>query len=406
MAVTGLDVGLALAMFNKTSGGLQRVDQYVLQLPEMDPPLTCNLTSLIDITDSNIAGNNLYVTCENFLPVSHGNEVEMWIFSVSVNFDFLNESQLSLRYSHRLSFLSTGLSIPFFFDSDICPTSRLVWYDDAILYVLRVDSGSGSLDALDTMKQECYGNNVTRVKRLGDDRLVAFCSGDIAVEINVCEAGGDDVPTETYPTRFQCSENVFLEQNGSVLMSPWITIPHPLNTSIRYVADCIEFSSRVYFIGSSDDGTIALSNVLENITTILANGAAVSHRVFDNRFLLYSNVTSTVMLDLTCTEPTNPIQTWNVPFHLATLDLTEQPLCYTANPSPTMAPPPETTPNHGTPNTTVISNGTDSVGGAELTGWGIAGIIIGIVVIVSVLILTVVAVLVWQCQESCQAGNR
>ncbi len=89
-------------------------------------------------------------------------------------------------------------------------------------------------------------------------------------------------------TTFYCSgrKDTFLEVEAGNL------IPFPLDLSLPYVGDCVEINGNFHFIGSSADGSIALTNVLQNFTTILSTDSIVNHQVIDNRFILYSNSTS------------------------------------------------------------------------------------------------------------------
>ena len=416
IVVAPLDQGVGLTLFIVSMNHTTVVDQYVVTLSDFEPTLSCNFTSFIDTVDPrhvDDAGYTLYGFCYNFLPKSLSDEVEMWIFAFIVNFNQLNDSRLELLYRdnspYRLS--STGLSNPFLFGSHVCsiPAISVVWYDDAFLYLWRTDTGT--FTDFDSEQSLCYGNNVTQVKLFLGSQLLAYCANNTVVEIDVCTAGGLTVPSLASPTRFYCSNNdnmMYLEQKGDVLMLILsnrleIAIPHPLNTSLPYVADCVDINGLLFFVGSSVDGAIVLTDVLNNSTTILSTDTTVPHQVIQNRYILYSNATSSALLDMTCLSPTRPIHVFIELFNLANFSPNDNFSCLSVQPTePTMNATTEETMNKTTTDifdvttddiTVTTEQTTSMVAAGGLSGGVIVGIIFGVGVFIFVVVVAVVIII-------------
>ena len=172
---------------------------------------------------------------------------------------------------------------------------------------------------------------------------MAYCSNNTVVEIDVCKAGGFTVPSLAYnPTRFYCSRvdnGTYVEQQGDnlILVSPShpdTTIPLPWNTSFRYVVDCVEVNNELFFVRSSSIGTVVLVEVLKSTVITLTENASFNHEISGDRFLIYSNTTSLVYLDLSCPSPSTPIHVHSEPFSLSTFEAYENVSCLTVQPLP------------------------------------------------------------------------
>ena len=349
-AVASLDLGVGLALFNVSTNHTALVDQYVISLSDFEPTLSCNFTSFVDTVDTihtDDTGATLYGFCYNFLSMSNSDEVEMWIFTVVVNFNQLNDSRLVLLYRDKSPYglSSTELSHPFFFGSDVCssPSARVMWHDDGFLYIWRTDTGT--FFSFDTEQPLCHADNVSQpqVELFRGNQLLAYCSNNTVVEIDVCMAGGFTVPSLAYyPTRFYCSRvdnSTYVEQQGDnlILVSPShpdTTLPLPWNTSVRYVVDCVEVNNELFFVRSSSSGTVVYVEVLKSTVITLTESASFNHEIYGDRFLIYSNTTSSVFLDLSCPSPSTPIHVHSEPFSLSTFEVYENFSCLTVQPLP------------------------------------------------------------------------
>ena len=428
-AVTSLDQGVGLALFNVSTNHTTLVDQYVISLLDFEPTLSCNFTSFVDTVDpihTDDTGATLYGFCYNFLSMSNSDEVEMWIFKVVVNFNQLNDSHLVLLYRDKSPYglSSTELSNPFYFGNDVCasPSARVMWHDDGFLYIWRTDTGT--FFSFYTEQPLCHADDVSQVELFRGNQLLAYCSNNTVVEIDVCRAGGFTVPSLAYnPTRFYCSRvdnSTYVEQkdHNSILISRnrlEVSFSHSLNTSFCCVDDCLNVTGKIFFISSSTDGTIVFTDILSNSTTILTEGATVPHQVIQNRYILYSNFTSSVLLDMTCPSPTTPVRVFKVPFNLANFAPDNDFSCSTVQPTelaiaPTMEESLNVTTddisNVTTDNVTVTTASMDieqttsvTIATGDLSGWEIVVILVfcAILVVVVIIIIIIIVVVVIKC---------
>ncbi len=140
-----------------------------------------------------------------------------------------------------------------------------------------------------------------------------------------------------------------------------------------YMGDCVEIRGLLFFVGSSTNGFTTLTNVLGNLTTILATDAQVNHQLIDNRFILYSNSTSSALLDLSCPEPSVPIHISNVSFELSAFFSNSEFSCFTDQPTQ----PSSTTVTVSTDTTDFTEAKTESSAIQTHSGGTIVGIIFG-----------------------------
>ena len=303
--VISLPYGVALSLYNEiNSANFTFVDQYVA-VPH-EHKINCSFTSFTTTTD-----NRLIVSCLKFTPEILY-EVSMWLFEVHVNFIAINESYLRLlnRDGPYRSY-STGISPLFFYDQDNDHEPFIIWFDDGVLFNAFLNTPHFVLEKteVDTAGGVCSGNKVTDVRQSLDRRqLLVYCSQNIAVEVDVMRRGIGVLKTRS-KTRFYCKsqwEEPYLEERNNTLVlvsherNDSIIILHPLNLSERYVGDCVMIENTVWFIGSSRDGTIVLTSVLENRTTVLTTDATVNHKLIDRQVLLFSDSNSSTVINLEC----------------------------------------------------------------------------------------------------------
>ena len=178
-------------------------------------------------------------------------------------------------------------------------------------------------------------------------------------------------------TRFYCSgsRDTYLEVSDNLIINSSVdyVIPFPLDSSVPYVGDCVEIRRLLFFVGSSTNGFAVLTNVLGNLTTILATDAQVNHQVIDNRFILYSNSTSSALLDLSCPDPSTPIHVSNVSFELSAFFPNSEFSCFIDQPTQ----PPSTTVTVSTDTTDFTEAKTESSAIQTLSGGIIVGIVFG-----------------------------
>ncbi len=151
-----------------------------------------------------------------------------------------------------------------------------------------------------------------------------------------------------------------------------------------YMGDCVEIRGLLFFVGSSTNGFTTLTNVLGNLTTILATDAQVNHQLIDNRFILYSNSTSSALLDLSCPEPSVPIHVSNVSFELSAFFSNSEFSCFTDQPTQ----PPSTTVTVSTDTTdfTEESSAIQTHSGGTIVGIIFGTLLFGIgIVVVAIL---------------------
>ncbi len=337
VAIVPHSAGIALALFTGlNSDRLTLFDQFVLGPQE---EVNCSFTSIAQSPD-----NRRVVSCVRFTPLARF-EVDLWLFEVLIDLNTLNQSSLSLlNYDINTPYqsYSTGLS-PIFFSSVVLFTdSHVIWFDDEVLFTVLPDSSSSSAERFftDTNGSVCFGNNVTDVRQSRDlNNLLVYCSENNLINVSVRDRGEMEVSFKQTPTRFYCPQGVYIEQQNETLalVSPGLedhVIPHPLNLSERYVGDCAMTEYATYFIGTSRDGSIVLTNILDNLTTLLADDAQVNHQLIDGRVLLFSNSTVSVVQDLACRSQQFIS---NQTFLLATFDLNPDFLCPDQQPVTTPA---------------------------------------------------------------------
>ena len=404
---------------------LALIDQYMIPL---SPSLDCNLTSFVNLPDK------LLGVCYGSI-TSGDDETSVQILRVVINFNELNQSTLEKYSQNMITLSSTEFSNVFYLP--ICNGAEpyLYWFDDGFLFDLRTDIQSADEQRYDTDVGVCFAGELRRVIPFRENFLIAYCSNNTIIEVDVCDRGGGTVPFDgPLPTRFYCSgsETIFLQQgveNLSLVSSihQSTSISFPLDPSPNYTGDCIDITDILFFVGSSADGTIVLTNVLDNSTTILAEDATVPHQAIQNRYILYSNSTSSALLDLTCPSPTSPVHVFNDSFHLANFDPNDNYSCNTMQPvepsatiTVTSTPteeimnltttefgPPTTkievirtetikmSPIEVTPTASVAVNGTSPVGG--LSGGLIAGVTIGVILLVVIVCGVILVGMVIKC---------
>ncbi|XP_064406184.1 uncharacterized protein LOC135351172 isoform X3 [Halichondria panicea] len=306
VAIVPHSAGIALALFaGINSDRLTLIDQFVLGPQE---EVNCSFTSIA----KNPSDNGRVVSCVRFTPLARF-EVDLWLFEVHINFETLNQSSLSLLNDNidtPYQSYSTGLSPIFFSSVDLVSDSRVIWFDDEVLFTVLPGNGNSFSSAehfyADSNRSVCFGNNVTDVRQSRDlNNLLVYCSENNLINISVSGRGEMKVGVKRTQTRFHCPQGVYIEQRNKTLalVSPGLldhVIPHPLNLLERYVGDCALTEDAAYFIGTSRDGSIALTNLLDNQTIILADDAQINHQLIDGHVLLFSNSTVSVVQDLAC----------------------------------------------------------------------------------------------------------
>ncbi len=304
MAIVPHSAGIALALFaGINSDRLTLIDQFVLGPQE---EVNCSFTSIA----KSPSDDGRVVSCVRFTPLARF-EVDLWLFEVHIDFEALNQSSLSLLNDNidtPYQSYSTGLAPILFYE--LFTDSQVIWFDDEVLFtVLHGSSFSLAADHFyaDTSGSVCSGNNVADVRQSRDlNNLLVYCSENNLINISVRDRGEMTVDFKQTQTRFYCRpEGIYIEQRNKTLalVSPGLldhVIPHPLNLSERYVGDCAMTEDAAYFIGTSRDGSIALTNLLNNQTIILADNAQINHQLIDGHVLLFSNSTVSVVQDLAC----------------------------------------------------------------------------------------------------------
>ncbi len=368
--------GAAVALFDRETSNLNFIEQYFIPLPGTP---NCALTTFI------ADGAMVYGLC--YESVS-GEEVIMQVFIILLDFETLSRS---IIISHIGRDTGNRLYISEAFHSTCSGATfatMLYWYGNATLYSIRIDIVS-ALNSVNTHISQCFNNGTQHVVLLQDSSLLAYC-GFNTVEVDICGSGEAPVINST---TFYCSgrKDTFLEVEAGNLRLNDNVIPFPLDLSLPYVGDCVEINGNVHFIGSSADGTIALTNVLQNFTTILSTDSIVNHQVIANRFILYSNSTSSALFDLSCPEPSTPIHVSNVSFELSAFSANSGFSCFTVQ--PTQAP---TTAAIVSTDATDVSDFTEATTGSNtiqpVSGGAIVGIVVGTLFVIGIGIGIVVVV--------------
>ncbi len=107
----------------------------------------------------------------------------------------------------------------------------------------------------------------------------------------------------------------------------------------------------VQIYGTSRDGSIALTNLLNNQTIILADDAQINHQLIDGHVLLFSTSTVSVVQDLAChSQQFSSNQT----FLLATFELNPDFSCPDQQPVTTPAETTAATPQEKLTNSLII----------------------------------------------------
>ena len=359
--------GAAVALFDQESSSLNFIEQYFVPLPGTP---SCALTTFI------VDGVVVYGLCYEIVS---GEEVIVQVFIIFLDFGTLSQSTIISNIGRNTR---NTLYISEAFHSTCSGATfgtNLYWYGNAFLHSLRIDIDS-PLVSMDTNISQCFDNGTQQVVLFQDRYLLAYC-GSNTVEVDICGEAALIVNSIT----FYCSgrRDTFLEVGAGNLSFNNNVIPFPLDLSFPYVGDCVEINGNVHFIGSSADGTIALTDVLQNSTTILSTDAIVNHQVIDNRFILYSNSTSSALLDLSCPDPSTPIHVSNVSFELSNFSANHSFSCFTVQPTqpPTMTTVPvETT-------------------AQALSDGAIAGIVVALIVLVSIIVAG--SIIIWKCRTYC-----
>ena len=330
--------GTVVALFDRLNSGLIFIDQHFFFLPG----ITCSLTTFVqdDIF--------LYGLCYEF--TSNDGVVLLDVYRTVLNFDQLELSSFDVYIAPRSTNYDFYISRGFL--SSCTGFTNVYWFGNAFFYYLRVDISDSSINDQDISLsdpaiEQCFDNGTHQVVIFDDSSLLAYCNNNITVEVDFCQRS-EPVVTRT---RFYCSgsRDTYLEVSDNLTVNSSVdyAIPFPLDSSVPYVGDCVEIRGLLFFVGSSTNGLIVLTNVLGNLTTILATDAQVNHQVIDNRFILYSNSTSSALLDLSCSEPSAPIYVSHVSFELSAFfpnsefSFTDQP----TQPPTTAAPVPRVTTN-------------------------------------------------------------
>ncbi len=329
--------GVAMALFTDVNN-----DRFSLQSQFVARPqetINCSMTSFT-------GDSRLFAACMRFNP-SHTVEfeVELWLFEVHINFDALNETTLVLLNDVNTPYRSYSSGLSAIFNVVTGGENHVIWLDDEILFTIQLPSLDPEIFFADTNHNVCFGNNVTDV-RLSDDQhnLLVYCSQNTLVDVSVRDRGGMTISVNETLTRFYCPQAGYLEERNDTLafVTPGLTdhvIPHPLNLSERYVGDCVVVDQTVWFIGTSADGLVVLTDVLNNKTIVLSYNAPTRHKV-DGHILLYSNSTLSGLLDLAC--PSQLLLS-NQTFLLSTFELNpgfmcpEQPTVGVVNQTPPTA---------------------------------------------------------------------
>ena len=348
--------GAAVVLFDQQDIELNFVNKMFVPLPANS---SCVLTAFI-------GDSPLYGLCYDIQPNNLGGIVK--VYKVLFDFEVLTESRIAFHSQES----DTYLSISEVFTSSAIGTSlEVYWYQNAFLFSLQIDFFITSLDRQDSDITQCFDNGTRQVTLFQATSLLAYCE---ASTVEICLSGNlEDNPPMVNTTTFYCSEKrdtVLQVKDGGLYFNLQAddVIPFPLDISLHYVGDCVKINEIIFFVGSSTDGTIALTDVLFNRTTILTTNSLVNHQVVDNRFVLYSNPTSSAILDLSCPIPSTPIHVSDMAFDLSAFFANEGFSCLTVQPT--------------TPPTTVPTTDPTTNAASLLSDGGIAGIILAVILIV------------------------
>ncbi len=336
VAVAPAGNGAAVVLFDQQDIELNFVNKMFVPLPANS---SCVLTAFI-------GDSPLYGLCYDIQLNNLGGIVK--VYKVLFDFEILTESRIAFHSQES----NTYLSISEVFTSSAIGTNLIVyWYQNAFLFSLEIGSFFfTSLKCQDSNITQCFDNGTRQVTLFQATSLLAYCEAS-TVEISL-SGNLEDNPPIVITTTFYCSEkrDTFLQvKDGGLHLNSQAddVIPFPLDISLHYVGDCVKINEIIFFVGSSTDGTIALTDVLFNRTTILTTNSLVNHQVVDNRFVLYSDPTSSAILDLFCPVPSTPIYVSNMTFDLSSFFANGNFDCLTIQP---MTPSP-TTPEVTTENT-------------------------------------------------------
>ena len=305
-ALLATEQGAAAALFERADSDLMFMEQHIIPLPN-NPP--CTLSAFyVDVSD--IWHGLCYAV--------NGGVVEgVNLYTVNIDFSSLSSSTLMTAIRAVSVVDSFVLSRAFYSFCD--GFSYIVWFDNA-LFAMRVDiflSQWAVTQEPGTDVELCSVSGARQVVLYQDRALWAYCQ-NVTVKVDIC-----NLFIENVNTTFFClgNESVFLEVRSEYLQVSTIedySIPFPLNMTVPYVGDCVYINSELFFVGTSEDGMVVLTDVLQNSTTILTTDASVYHQVVENRFVLYSTSNSSTLLDLSCPDPTSPILVTDMPYILST----------------------------------------------------------------------------------------
>ena len=256
--------GTVVALFDRLNNRLIFIDQHFFFLPG----ITCSLTTFVQ--------DDIFL----YEFTSNDGVVLLDVYRTVLNFDQLELSSFDLYIaprSHNLDFyISRG------FLSSCTGFTNLYWFGNTFFYYLRVDISDSSINDQDISLsdpaiEQCFDNGMHQVVIFEDSSLLANCNNNVTVEVDFCRRS-EPVVTRT---RFYCSgsRDTYLEVSENVIINSLMdyAIPFPLDLSVPYVGDCVEIRGLLFFVGSSTNGFTVLTNVLGNLTTILATDAQVNH---------------------------------------------------------------------------------------------------------------------------------
>ena len=374
VALLAVGMGAAVALFEREAPNLTFIGQHVIPLPA---EASCTLTAFFG------SGNSWFGLCYKFV----GYElVTVDIYIVDLNFNSLDMSFLTLHNSDDTTF---ALSRAFY---SFCSGFGFVnWFNDAYFSSLRVERhlSSQPVDTLDTNIVACLNNGTQQLVLYQDSTLLAYCQ-NVTVQVDICYDPG---ATTVRGTSFFClgSENTFLEVKSESLRVSTLSnysIPLPLNTTVPYVGHCIDINSKLFFVTTSMDGMVTLTDVLKNSVTLLATDAPVNHRVAQNRFISYSSSSCLSILDLSCPNPASPIHVTDSFFELSTFLANSN---FSCSETPTTEPP--------TP--TVTSTTIPPTQQPLLSDGAIAGITVVVIVLVCIVVGVFCCILYVLWQKKC-----
>ena len=343
VALLATEQGAAAALFERADSDLMFMEQYIIPLPN-NPP--CTLTAFyIDV--SGIWHGLCYVV--------NGRVVErVNLYTVNIDFSSLSSSTLTMGISADSDY-SFGLSRAFF---SACSGFFYVHWFDGALFFLRVDTVSQPVvnEEIGSYVGDCSLNGARQVVLYQDNTLWAYCQS-VTAQVDICNDFGR---VEVVNTKYFClgNESIFLEVQAENLQANTLAdyaVPFPLNTSVPYVGNCVYINGKLFFVATSEDGMVVLTDVLQNSTTIMTTDAPIDHQVVENRFVSYSTSNSSTLLDLSCPDPTSPILVTNMPYVLSALLANNELSCPTTVEPPTNSTttvPPQPTSSTTTNNST------------------------------------------------------